>query len=449
MKVLDNRIIFLDILIIIFLINNVVYFISQYLGLLRPIINVDYILCYLLFCLIPKKYRKIGIFAALSIIICMVDVLILALQVFPFVKMNDIFYLSTFIFIGPQAYQKYLMIFILYLTILFYILTNFITANNNFNKKIILTIIFLVTLIALLDISLIRSQTLFFLENYRSNYNSINKNATLLLDNKYNFISAPLFNENKKNSKKIIFIINESWGVSKNKKIQAEVISPIYDHKENYNYIENGGFKFIGATVNGELRELCQKNATVLNIEKIKGKEFINCLPRRMNEKGYATYSVHGAESGIYDRKRWYPLAGFNQILFKENFDNARNCKAFSGKCDYDLFEPVVDILANNDKVFLYWLTLNTHSPYDDKLFVNGFDCTQYDIETDSETCLNLKQQYQFFYRLSEYVQDDRMKGVEVYVVGDHAPPIMSFKDNFNTFEDLEVGWVKFKIKDK
>lgn len=41
------------------------------------------------------------------------------------------------------------------------------------------------------------------------------------------------------------------------------------------------------------------------------------------------------------------------------------------------------------------------------------------------------------------------MKGVEVYIVGDHAPPIMSLKDNFNTFKDLEVGWVKFKIKDK
>ena len=106
-------------------------------------------------------------------------------------------------------------------------------------------------------------------------------------------------------------------------------------------------------------------------------------------------------------------------------------------------------IFANNEKVFLYWLTLNTHSPYDDKLFIDGFDCKKYNINTDSETCLNLKQQYQFFSRLSEYVQDDRMKGVDVYVVGDHAPPIISLNDNANIFKESEVGWLKFKIKDK
>lgn len=217
------------------------------------------------------------------------------------------------------------------------------------------------------------------------------------------------------------------------------------NHYENLSY---GSFEFSGSTVSGELREFCQKYANVMNITKVEDEEFFDCLPSKLEQQGYSTYAMHGTDGELYDRKRWYALAGFTKVLFKDSFKQARNCRVFSGKCDYDLFEPAVNILANNKKVFLYWLTLNTHSPYDDKLFLDGFDCKQYDIKPDSVTCLNLKQQYQFFYRLTEYVRDNRMKGVEVYILGDHAPPIMSLDENVNNFKNSEVGWLKFKIKD-
>ena len=45
-------------------------------------------------------------------------------------------------------------------------------------------------------------------------------------------------------------------------------------------------------------------------------------------------------------------------------------------------------------------------------------------------------------------MRDNRMKGVEVYILGDHAPPIMSLDENVNNFKNSEVGWLKFKIKD-
>ncbi len=141
----------------------------------------------------------------------------------------------------------------------------------------------------------------------------------------------------------------------------------------------------------------------------------------------------------LYDRSRWYPLIGFNHVLFKDDFTAARDCKSFSGKCDYDLIEPIANIFASKDKVFLYWLTLNTHTLYDDYLFVDDFNCDKFSLKAKSETCLNFKHQYRFFYRLSEYVQDDRMKGVEVYLVGDHAPPSMSLKNNYSALEDFDV----------
>ncbi|MGO2277531.1 sulfatase-like hydrolase/transferase [Psychrobacter sp. AOP7-D1-21] len=290
---------------------------------------------------------------------------------------------------------------------------------------------------------------MFFTTHYSEDYHKISGNDELLISNKYDSVSKSIFNniQTNTNGDKVLLIVNESLGEASDPNIQAALLAPLYKYQLYYEYIDDGSFSFVGPTVSGELRELCQKNATVMDISRVEDKEFANCLPTLLREQGYDTYSVHGTAGSLYDRTRWYPLIGFNHVLFKKDFAAARNCKSFSGKCDYDLFEPIVNILASKKKVFLYWLTLNTHTPYDDYLFTDGFDCEKYSLRAKGEACLNFKQQYQFFYRLSEYVQDDRMKGVEVYVVGDHAPPIMSLKDNFSVYEDFDVSWIKFKIK--
>ena len=374
----------------------------------------------------------------------------MANQIFPFVQVGDLFYLSTFIFTGPVAYQKWLFIAVFYLIIVYVISSEyfFIRHERAPSKKIIFYIA-CCCVIALFNFMMIKSQALFFITNYANDYHKINNSEELLIKNKYQSISKPIFDniQQDNNGDKILLVVNESLGKATDPSIQKALLAPLYKYKQNYDYIEDGGFSFVGPTVSGELRELCQKNATVMDISKVEDKEFVDCLPALLRQQGYATYSVHGANGGLYDRTRWYPLIGFDHVLFENDFSKARDCKSFSGKCDYDLFEPISNILVSEEKVLLYWLTLNTHTPYDDYLFVDGFDCKIFSLEDKGEACLNFKQQYQFFYRLSEYVQDDRMKGVEVYIVGDHAPPIMSIKDNYSVYEDFDVSWVKFKIK--
>lgn len=438
-------------LLFIVLTNVFLYAISFRLGLERPIINLDYALIYLLF--LTFSYHK-----ALKIlaIVCMIalstiDILLFVNQIFPFVQLGDLFYLSTFVFTGPLAYQKWLFIAVFYLVFIYIIGSAwfFVKHERVLTKEIIFYIVCSV-IIALFNMDSTRSQTLFFITHYSEDYHKIRGNDELLSPNKYGSVSKSIFEniQTNANGDKILLIVNESLGKATDPKIQVALLAPLYQHQRYYHYIEDGAFSFVGPTVSGELRELCQKNATVMDIRKVEDKEFTNCLPALLREQGYDTYSVHGAEGGLYDRLRWYPLIGFNQVLFKEDFGAARDCKSFSGKCDYDLFEPIADIFASNQKTFLYWLTLNTHTPYDDYLFVDGFNCKTFSLKDKSEACLNFKQQYQFFYRLSEYVQDDRMKGVEVYVVGDHAPPIMSLKDNYSVYEDFDVSWVKFNIKE-
>lgn len=437
-------------LLFILLTNIFLYAISFTLGLERPTINIDYILVYLAF--LSLSYHK-GL--KVSAIACMIaisgiDILLFVNQIFPFVQLGDLFYLSTFVFAGPLAYQKWLFIAVFYLIFIYIITSAFFFVNHKpAPTKELIVYLLCSIIIALFDMDSIRSQISFFITHYSEDYHKIRGNDELLIRNKYDSVSKPIFDniQNNDNGDKILLIVNESLGKATDPNIQAALLAPLYQYEPYYEYIDDGSFSFVGPTVSGEIRELCQKNATVMDISKVADKEFINCLPSLLREEGYDTYSMHGAAGGLYDRSRWYPLIGFNHVLFKKDFAAARDCKSFSGKCDYDLFEPIADIFVSKEKVFLYWLTLNTHTPYDDYLFVDGFDCKKFSLKAKSESCLNFKQQYQFFYRLSEYVQDERMKGVEVYIVGDHAPPIMSLKDNYSVYGDFDVSWIKFKIK--
>lgn len=437
-------------LLFIVLTNIFLYSISFKLGLERPLINIDYILVYLVF--LSFSYHKSLKVLAIACIIALsgIDILLFVNQIFPFVQLGDLFYLSTFVFTGPLAYQKWLFIAVFYLIFIYILTSSFFFVNHKPAPiKELMAYLLCSVIIALFDMDSIRSQTSFFITHYSEDYHKIRGNDELLSPNKYGSVSKSIFDniQTNANGDKILLIVNESLGKATDPNIQAALLAPLYKHKQHYEYIDDDSFSFVGPTVSGELRELCQKNATVMDISKVADKEFINCLPSLLREEGYDTYSMHGAAGSLYDRSRWYPLIGFNHVLFKKDFAAARDCKSFSGKCDYDLFEPIADIFVSKEKVFLYWLTLNTHTPYDDYLFVDGFDCKKFSLKAKSESCLNFKQQYQFFYRLSEYVQDERMKGVEVYIVGDHAPPIMSLKDNYSVYGDFDVSWIKFKIK--
>lgn len=422
------------------LLNFFIYYLSWKLNIERSIVNIDYFLLYIVFIFINNysKYTLKNIFLFILLLIISTDVLMLLIHIFPFLYIGDFFYLVLFFIGGPDNYKIWFLAIVIFAATTVFCFYK-IKYKRIDRKDIVLLFFFIL---------IGKSQLFFFTNDQYMKYKEIEGNHTLKSDMEYEYLIRDVIDAMPNNSKKILLIVNESWGSTKDIGIQDHVLTPIYNNIDHYEYISDGSFTFVGSTISGELRELCQKYANVMNITKVKDDEFFDCLPSKLDQQGYSTYAMHGTDGELYDRKRWYPLAGFNNILFKDSFEDARDCKTFSGKCDYDLFKPVANILANNKKVFLYWLTLNTHSPYDDKLFLDGFDCKQYDIRPDSETCLNLKQQYQFFYRLSEYVQDDRMKGVEVYVVGDHAPPIMSLKESFDVFKDLEVGWLKFKIKD-
>lgn len=438
---------------------------SYWLSLGRPLFNVDYVLL-LLFCCFPKNIFSKFILLIIYFIIFSIDLLLMTLQIFPFVRLTDLVYLSNFIFNGPVLYRSLLLLS------MFVFLVSFLIIRDLFFKKLKLTIKEFSIIIGLAIIILfvkhlvypikedaldsrfnkewIGSQLLFFSQHQKSNFlesfgNSTNKLEPLRFD----YSTKPLFEKLKNNkplSSKILLVVNESWGETSNPQHQAAILESIYKQKNHLEFIRQGSFNFVGATVAGEIRELCHKQPRTFNLKGADAAEFNDCLPNQLQQIGYQTHAMHGAMSMMYDRSSWYPQAGFRYLRFFEQLPTIGVCKSFSGRCDIELIPQVKQQLLSSQKSFVYWMTLNTHAPYDDAVFIGGLSCVALKVKQGSETCNNYKLQHQFFTALSKLIADPSMKGVEIYVVGDHSPPIFNLRDNFFSFKGSDVAWVHFKI---
>lgn len=253
-------------------------------------------------------------------------------------------------------------------------------------------------------------------------------------------------NKNKKDYNKILVIVNESWGVLKNEGAQNDVLAPILQSEKIENTIQNT-IDFTGFTIAGELRELCQKSPIHFNLKDQKT-GFESCLPHYYKNLGYKTVAIHGALSVMYDRQYWYPRVGFDEILFRDNGLNLNNsfCYSFPGNCDKDITTVISSKFKENDNLFLYWLTLNTHSNYDMRdLEIDIFNCMYYEIKENSASCRNLKLQKQFFFNLSQILVNDEFMGTKVVIVGDHEPPIISTESS--AFVKSKVPIITFDVK--
>ena len=206
---------------------------ASVLNLDRPIFNLDYLLL-LIFCYLPKNFVSYFIFCGAYLFLYTLDLLLLALQKFPFVGFTDVIYLSGFIFNGPILYRE-----IIILTLLANFLLSFFIIRDYFFKRINLDIKqFMIILLAILSIiffnynftlisskknlhslspkKLINSQILFFVKNKSSSFvETLQYKGTKLQELQFSQATRPLFIQIRANqslSSKILIVVNESWG---------------------------------------------------------------------------------------------------------------------------------------------------------------------------------------------------------------------------------------------
>lgn len=436
--------------------------IAWFTGLARPLVNLDYLLPLLIFAL-PLPWRLGKIFGCITLTLAvLVDLVMFAIQVFPFLDVAAIRYLLPFINTAPARLLWLMSLFALYLVFLPWAI-NKIQRHTSFIPILIATVVIGSLGWLARDVTyhqshamrfgqanyfVAASQTeLYWVEMGDSFAQLIKTQPTITPYQKEN--ATHRFRQPYAN--KILLIVAESWGVAREDTVKQALLANIYQQQDKLAFIETGYFDFFGATVQGEMRELC--NVSTENgyaFGQLPASTFENCLPNVLKKQGYQTVGLHGASSQLYDRHIWYPMVGFNKVQFGEHLPDLARCYAFNGVCDEHMLNLVANEFqqAGQNKVFVYWLSLTAHLPYDvSAMRSERFDCAKLNVTT-GDICNNMRLQSQLFDDLGEIIKRPEMKGVEVIVVGDHMPPIMGDVPLYKNLHWNDVPWLHFKVKE-
>lgn len=437
--------------------NIFLFSVATYLNLGRSPVNLDYLLAALfVYC----RFPVIGYFA--FAVFVLLDILTLLVQVFQFARLDHLLYLSSFLPDAPAAYQiatactVLWLIFFMYYAVTLRKKTNLTQGLAFFN---IALGVFAISVYSTPDDSteriwrldnaaLVGSPTLHTIKHRTKLFHQYFY-AEGEVFSKYTPPSATQTNASMFDDgadDKLLLIVNESWGVTVNPAITQQLLQPISQLTEQITTIDSGQINFTGATVAGELRELCQLSPNHFNLKDVTA-GFEHCLPNKLKQLGYVTSAFHAASGIMYDRIYWYNQAGFEHSNFFENFEWSRRCYSYPGGCDFELIDKVVDELEKPGKRFAYWLTLNSHAIYDERdLITQQFDCQRFAVVPKTQSCRNLKLQAQFFYVLAQQIAENKLPGVRVVVVSDHAPVITDKKEKNTYFVDNRINWVSFKV---
>ncbi len=428
----------------------------------RPLINFDYLVALFLLLLPYTWVRIIGAFGFL--IAMLFDVLMLIIQIFPFIDFAAIRYLAAFIPQAPAHYLFFVVLIVVGITTLLYIAIR-LSKKLPFPYPLFSVLFLGIFAYAFmhLGINYARFDAIMGRDNYYIAHSQIQlykqiKNSDFLLATDTTPEFVPITDQSKHvvsqlqqpYSSKILYIVSESWGELRNKEAQKAIFKNINQNSYLFEFIAEGSLHMVGATVAGELREIC--SLELINsgfaFSKLKAEQFANCLPNKLVQLGYKTVALHGTSGLLYDRTTWYKHAGFGQRYFGEHFMQLKRCTAFKGVCDSELMKVVAQIFKkySDDKIFFYWMTLTSHQPYSAQdIYNHRFDCQSYNMNPQGDACRNAKLQTQFLDELLELVKKPEMKGVEVIVVGDHQPPIWG--EEMNHIRSLTVSYLHFKVK--
>lgn len=431
-----------------YLIINILFFsTAKILGVERLVLNIDYLIPIFFVC---YGYRKIAIIW--FILFFLIDFILVFSQIFPFFRIIDLIYIFKFIFLTSPIYIFYIVLSFVLIIFFSFLCSKFKFLKKGFNYFFIVISIIFTTDTFLSNKNIL---TLSGAINFIEKQNSTFKEALFIKENtmkvgKPSGVTSHLYKQIEQGevkSNKILLIVNESFGLAKSDKVIQDILSPLFLLKQDIQFFNISHYPYMGATVFGELRELCRASPENLNIKQITV-GFEHCLPNELKKFGYNSTAFHGALGIMYDRYIWYPRLGFDKIFFRESQNWKTRCYSFPGICDSEFLNNIAEEFKEDNK-FVYWLTLNTHINYDLRdLEKDSFDCNKYNININSQSCRNFKLQKQFFENLEILLRHPSMRGVEVYITGDHSPPIYNLGEKIKYFDGDNIVLLHFKMKD-
>ncbi|MFA6037117.1 MAG: sulfatase-like hydrolase/transferase [Legionellales bacterium] len=221
-----------------------------------------------------------------------------------------------------------------------------------------------------------------------------------------------------------------------------------HENMANRYDIQTGIIPFKGSTVPAEMREFCRMEVETINpdLTKIDTKA---CLIEQFKNNDFHTLSFHGFTGLFFNRFEWYPELGFDEMFFINDIDRkigpvrCNEGAFFEATCDESILQLIHTELLNSEheKVFIYWLTLNTHlpvvKPMDGKL-----DCSLSPTTAQFEDLCHLAQQHDaLFNEMVSVMTDPNLPPTLFVLVGDHAPPFLS-KEILATMDNDHVPYM-------
>lgn len=443
--------------------NLLFWFMAWHTNTSRPIINMDYLAVTLLLLLPYRPLRYLGVVLLIGAVL--LDNLMMIVQIFPFMDVAAIQYFLPFITVAPKPYLIGLGVLCLYLFILPFVMLKFSQKQNRFYAFAISLLLILIGLVIKDDVKYAQFAGIMARDNYFLIHTQLQLYQDLQaegfvqesawettfkpIEKTQDFASRHLI---QPHSDKVLFIISESWGVPRTQQMQDDMLANIMQRQDKLEFFKSGYIDFAGATVQGEMRELCQMQIKGFALSRSPDSAFSGCLPNQFKNMGYQTIALHGTSGKLYDRFSWYGKAGFKETIFGENLIGMRRCAAFSGVCDDELSSKVIPEKFRqhqNDKLFFYWLTLTSHQPYEPDDIQGGkrFDCHRYGMKPKGDICHNAQLQTQFLDSIAQLIDKPEMKGTEIIIVGDHMPPILDGEVIHPYLRWHAVNWLHLKIR--
>jgi len=246
----------------------------------------------------------------------------------------------------------------------------------------------------------------------------------------------------------VMVVMVEGLGIFENSAHQSVIDGPFAQPGILARYdISRGETVYFGSTTAAEMRELC---ATRSPYQSVLGAAQSACLPAIMAAQGYHTLAVHGFSERMFERADWYPNIGFDQSLFARDFagQGLAQCGAvFTGACDTAIADQLGPIIQKSQApLFLYWLTLNTHIPITPGEHSGRVSCSNGGVYGDAEVCDMAGMWFDVFDAVAQLAMIGAKTGMDILIVGDHAPPLWSRKQRA-LFKPGVVPWVLLTAK--
>lgn len=455
---------FLTALCLLTLPNIVFWWTAYYFGYQRPVLNLDYGLAFAFWCF---GWRWAGYVTALLALA--IDVLAGAAQVYLLFDPGQLLQLLAF---AQQARPGFLVFFIclLVLNSCFYGFTAWALKKKKATAKALLcalapfVLLNIAPMLAELNsqqanlqldrrIVVLGSQTdILHRVFFRSD---IGHHLAETTEEKPAFTTWPELTATEQSwgkgrplPKRLLLVLVESWGVPRNEKELTYQLNTLL--RSGIEPVNSGSIKQTGGTIAGELRELCKLASSKIYFDDL-GAAATECWPYRLQQEGYVTTAIHAASSSMYRRNEWYPSIGFKHNHFMQNYPKqARRCYSFPGLCDVELASFVADTLTVNEKSFVYWMTLNSHLPYDKRDLQKppSTDCTVLGLKEESQRCVHYSLIQELFASLADVLVQPKLQGTEVVLVGDHQPPFFNMTDR-DAFLPGAVPFIHIRITTK